>query len=682
MPEVSFIIPAYNAALYLGSAIDSVRKQTVEDWEAIVIDDGSTDSTFDIARRFAKADPRIRIIRRANSSGSAFTPRLEGIKAARGALIAPLDADDTLPENYLETLLKVRENSKAEVVYPLMYAVSDATAKPVVEPDASYFEKVMKGTESVKFTLKDWRVTCNGGLIPEYLYVKAISRYGENHNDVHSDETLTRWILLLADTVIFTDVPYLYREVPTSLTHALSPRRLDLLKSDIEVFDIVKINFPSDSEEYLLVQIQIFNHILDFAPLLAVPGLDKKFQSESFALIEEARGLLDFNLLKGNVSRHLWLALQLTPGQLVRFSVIRNKARALPANTLAFAKLPFRRLKRIYQDWAYPRAQKRAFKSNLEYLKKGILPPGSESEALYNRYYASGRDAISNVPGDISMIVCPFDGRVCHGGTTDRIRGILSTYAEAKRRGIPFRISWTTPFKLEDYLVPATFDWRISREEMTFEKGKSIPVVIQDYPNEESDIILKSALDSLSGELHIYSNSDSETGHYKALYEELFMPSETLRNAVESHKRVLGSEYYAFAFRFTKLLGDFNDFPGEVLSPEERAEFMTKVAGKFDELTSGLPADSRILITSDSKTFLNFMKNRDKRIYVVEGDVKHVDLDDIPDSNDAWLKVFVDQQLIMDATRVYRLTANGMYPSGFPRFAAEIGGREFISVDF
>lgn len=682
MPEVSFIIPAYNAALYLGSAIDSIRKQTAGDWEALIIDDGSTDSTPDIARRYADADARIRVIRRDSPSGSAFTPRLEGIKAARGTLIAPLDADDTIPEDYLERLLELRERSKAEVVYPLMYAGTDASAKPVVEPDANYFEKVMKGKESVKFTLKEWRVTCNGGLIPRYLYLKAFSRYGEDHNDVHSDETLTRWILLLANSVIFTDVPYFYREVATSLTHTVSPRRIDLLKSDIEVFDIVKNNYPPDSEEYLLAQIQIFNHILDFSPLLADHRSDKKFLSEAYALIEKARGLLNLDLLKGKVSRHLWQAHHLPTGQLARFSVIRNKARSVTANALAVAKLPLRRVKRIYQDWAYPRAQKRAFQSNLEYLKKGILPPGSESEAVYDRYYASGSDESSRVRGDISMIVCPFDGRVCHGGTTDRIRGILSTYAEAKRRGIPFRICWTTPFRLEDYLVPATFDWRISPEEMTFEKGVSIPVVIQDEPDEESDIILRSALDSLSGELHIYSNSDSEKGNYKALYEELFKPSETLSDAIDWHKKQLGEEYYSFTFRFAKLLGDFYDFPGEVLSPEERIRLMTEVADKFAEIASELPAGSRLHVASDSKTFLDFMANRDKRIHIVEGDVKNVDRDGIAASDGTWLKMFVDQHLIMGATRVYRLTGPGMYPSGFPRFAAEVGGREFISVDF
>ncbi len=76
------------------------------------------------------------------------------------------------------------------------------------------------------------------------------------------------------------------------------------------------------------------------------------------------------------------------------------------------------------------------------------------------------------------------------------------------------------------------------------------------------------------------------------------------------------------------------------------------------------------------------MKDKDPRIYIVEGSVRHVDIGGKQSEEDTWLKMFVDQHLIMGARKVWRLTAKGMYPSGFPRFAAEVGGAEFIDHRF
>ncbi|MCM1096370.1 MAG: glycosyltransferase, partial [Terasakiella sp.] len=62
MAAVSVIMPAWNAAPYIGAAIDSLRAQTVADWELIVADDGSTDSTADIVAAASAADSRIRLL--------------------------------------------------------------------------------------------------------------------------------------------------------------------------------------------------------------------------------------------------------------------------------------------------------------------------------------------------------------------------------------------------------------------------------------------------------------------------------------------------------------------------------------------------------------------------------------------------------------------------------------------
>src|SRR5690349_15888802 len=104
-PLVSVIIPLYNKAPYLRRALESIASQTFADFEAIVVDDGSTDGSERIAAEFA--DPRFRVLRQPNRGpGSA---RNLGIAEARGELLAFLDADDEWLPDFLETTTSLLE---------------------------------------------------------------------------------------------------------------------------------------------------------------------------------------------------------------------------------------------------------------------------------------------------------------------------------------------------------------------------------------------------------------------------------------------------------------------------------------------------------------------------------------------------------------------------------------------
>jgi len=92
VPVATVFIPAYNAAAYLGQAIESVVAQTHRDFELLVIDDGSRDATREIAAGWAARDPRIQVISRENRGRSAT--RNEAFDRARGRFLAVLDADD------------------------------------------------------------------------------------------------------------------------------------------------------------------------------------------------------------------------------------------------------------------------------------------------------------------------------------------------------------------------------------------------------------------------------------------------------------------------------------------------------------------------------------------------------------------------------------------------------------
>ncbi|MDH6354844.1 glycosyltransferase involved in cell wall biosynthesis [Dysgonomonas sp. PH5-45] len=96
MPKVSVLMPVYNAGEYLGEAIDSIIAQTFTDWELVIINDGSTDGSGDVARKYT--DPRIRCLCNDKNRGLIYT-RNRLIDEATGEYLAFLDSDDvSLPE--------------------------------------------------------------------------------------------------------------------------------------------------------------------------------------------------------------------------------------------------------------------------------------------------------------------------------------------------------------------------------------------------------------------------------------------------------------------------------------------------------------------------------------------------------------------------------------------------------
>lgn len=105
---ISIIIPVYNVEKYLPMCMDSVLQQTNEDFECILVDDGSTDSSGEICDHYAKKDLRIKVLHKENHGVS--SARNIGIDAAKGQYIMFIDSDDFIESVMLEVLLKdIRE---------------------------------------------------------------------------------------------------------------------------------------------------------------------------------------------------------------------------------------------------------------------------------------------------------------------------------------------------------------------------------------------------------------------------------------------------------------------------------------------------------------------------------------------------------------------------------------------
>lgn len=115
-PVVSVVIPVKNRPKVIVEAVESVRAQTFESWELLLVDDGSTDETPEVLRAQAARDPRIRVIELGTSHG-AGTARNAGIDAARGHYLSFLDSDNTWEPNFLQLCLAVAYGEGHRFVY-------------------------------------------------------------------------------------------------------------------------------------------------------------------------------------------------------------------------------------------------------------------------------------------------------------------------------------------------------------------------------------------------------------------------------------------------------------------------------------------------------------------------------------------------------------------------------------
>lgn len=147
-PRVSVIIPAFNSEKYIASTIQSVCDQTYSDWEMIVIDDGSTDTTADIVRAFV--DPRIRLIQKTN--GGTSSARNLAIIKSHAEFIQFLDADDLILPKKLALQVEILDRQPAiDVVYASFRYLYDnyCSINPpewMREPTDEPFRELVKGS--------------------------------------------------------------------------------------------------------------------------------------------------------------------------------------------------------------------------------------------------------------------------------------------------------------------------------------------------------------------------------------------------------------------------------------------------------------------------------------------------------------------------------------------------------
>ncbi len=116
-PLVSVIVPVYNMEQYLGETLDSVLASDYPSFEVVVMDDGSKDASLEIAKEYARKDPRVKVHTQPNAGACAA--RNHAIALAEGELILPFDADDKMCPNFIGDAVKaIMADAEVVVVCP------------------------------------------------------------------------------------------------------------------------------------------------------------------------------------------------------------------------------------------------------------------------------------------------------------------------------------------------------------------------------------------------------------------------------------------------------------------------------------------------------------------------------------------------------------------------------------
>jgi glycosyltransferase involved in cell wall biosynthesis len=130
-PIVSVVTPVYNRAKFIGKAIESVERQTLTDWEYVIVDNGSTDHTREVVREYAARNPRIRLVEN-DQNVIALSLNL-GVRAARGTYIAQLDSDDEYKDYTLEKMVGALEANPTWGIAISYYELMDEAGNSLPE---------------------------------------------------------------------------------------------------------------------------------------------------------------------------------------------------------------------------------------------------------------------------------------------------------------------------------------------------------------------------------------------------------------------------------------------------------------------------------------------------------------------------------------------------------------------
>lgn len=215
MPKISVIVPVYNSDAYLNACIDSILAQSFEDYELILVNDGSTDNCGNICDTYANSDTRIRVIHQANQGQA--SARNHGITVACGEWICFVDSDDIIHPQMLEILYQAVISTNTNI--SMCSAIEDIVCPNTffIQQSPSFVAREMNEKKLLELythvKYKAW-IVC-GKLIKKQIVTSIPFTNGKIYED---NAVVCRW-LVKANKIADIDLPlYFYRNNPIGTT--------------------------------------------------------------------------------------------------------------------------------------------------------------------------------------------------------------------------------------------------------------------------------------------------------------------------------------------------------------------------------------------------------------------------------------------------------------------------------
>lgn len=222
----SIVVPAYNVEQYLDYCVNSVLANRYQNYELIIIDDGSSDGTFEISEKWSSLDSRIKVIHQKNSGLSAA--RNVGINTSRGKYVVFLDSDDALLDSALENIASKCSKSEPDLIVTEMCNVEDISQAPnrdeIICRDTAFINK----NDLLRYVLNEKPHTWSA---PQYIVKRSFLINQALYFDegyLHEDVSWTARLMSFADSYVSYPYPWYLRRYGRkgSITNTVSSRHI------------------------------------------------------------------------------------------------------------------------------------------------------------------------------------------------------------------------------------------------------------------------------------------------------------------------------------------------------------------------------------------------------------------------------------------------------------------------
>ncbi len=320
-PLFSVVVPVYNCDRYINSCIKSILSQDYDGIELILVDDGSVDSSFDICCEYEAADPRVRVIQKAN--GGPFSARLAAYPHVNGDYVLHVDADDCLAPHALSRLAKVVTRYAVDIVFFDFSHDKDfrSAERRFPYPDSILFGPDTKA-EYLNLIFSDSH--CLNAMWSKAIKADVLKQvdYPTNMQGMVSGEDLLQSLYILrrvTSAYYLRDVLYYYRENPMGTTSTF--RYSDLLDCEILHKDFYELLHSYRSVPGFVLSETDNDRRFIFSCFRFLQNAGRQGKSVFLRASDMVRALKSLSCAFGNASARKGLRLDVVP---VVFLVMNN----------------------------------------------------------------------------------------------------------------------------------------------------------------------------------------------------------------------------------------------------------------------------------------------------------------------------------------------------------------------